>query len=63
MRWAEINSGVVSRVTVSHDEEFGADWLNANVGGQWVAVPDGVMAAPGFLYVDGEFVSPYSQVD
>lgn len=58
MRWAEIVGGVVTRITVSVDETTGADWLAENVGGEWVEVPDGTVAGPGFSYVDGEFVAP-----
>lgn len=62
MRWAEIVDGVVARITVSNDEEFGADWLIANVGGLWVAVPDNVEAGPRWLYEDGVFSPPPSPV-
>lgn len=62
MRWAEICDGVVCRITVSVDESTGADWLSANVGGEWVEVPADVVAGPGFLYSDGEFVAPEADV-
>lgn len=50
MFWAEINENRVTRVTVSETEEFGAEWLMANVGGVWVAVPTDMPVSPGYEY-------------
>jgi hypothetical protein len=60
MRWAEISSGVVSNITVSDTEEFGAAWLNDNAGGAWVFVAEDVVVGPGYTYdpVTDLFVAP-----
>lgn len=48
MRWAEVSAGTVSHITISKTVETGAEWLNANVGGEWVEVADGVEAGIGY---------------
>lgn len=50
MFWAEVSNDRVTRVTVSETEEFGAEWLMANVGGVWVAVPTDMPVSPGYEY-------------
>lgn len=58
MRWAQVENGMVLQVTVSETEEYGAEWLIENVGGVWVAVPEGMAASPGFSYDEklGRFI-------
>ena len=50
MRFAEISKGFVSIITVSETEEFGSDWLNSAVGGQWIHIPEGSIAELGYTY-------------
>lgn len=57
MFWAEIKDGQVSRVTVSETNDFGAEWLSANVGGLWVECDERV--SPNFTYDEAlGFVPP-----
>jgi hypothetical protein len=50
MRFAEISKGFVSIITVSETEEFGEDWLNEFVEGQWIYIPEGSIAELGYTY-------------
>ena len=50
MRCAQVENEMVLQVTVSDKEQYSADWLMENVGGVWVAVPEGMAVSPGFAY-------------
>lgn len=50
MIWAEIVDDRISRLSVSDDAEFGAEWLMNNLGGVWLPVDESKPYGRGFTW-------------
>mgnify|MGYP006901756734 CR=1 FL=1 len=50
MRWAKIEDGIVTQVTVSSVRKYGAEWLSDNLGGEWLEIPKSAIVGPGYSY-------------